>query len=153
MLTFSNRRLDRTVNATPFKRASRINDIILLHTTRKELEHLRSEKAGRQATKGKHAKSTERRRLLWEHVIWPLILDLDRSYFTLEEYHQKRDQFCTLYSVQPSSLSGGFISLVVRGVLERNHEYYSLHYRLIPYMRAKAILDLGTALKEVYSKH
>ncbi|MGI0048010.1 MAG: hypothetical protein ACREAW_00575 [Nitrososphaera sp.] len=90
---------------------------------------------------------------MWEHVIWPLVLDLDRSYFTLEEYHQKRNQFCTLYAVQPSSLSGGFISLVARGVLERNHEYYSLHYRLIPYMRTRAILDHGTALKEVYSKH
>ena len=137
----------------PFKRGSRINDIILLHATRKEIKQIPPEKADSQATKGKHAKSTEHRRLLWEHVIWPLILDLDRSYFTLEEYHHKRDQFCTTYSVQPSSLSGGFISVVVRGVLERNHEYYSLHYRLVPYMRSKAILDLGTALKEVHSKH
>jgi len=136
-----------------FKRESRINVIILLHTTRKDIKQLRPEKAGRQAAKGKNAKSTERRRLLWEHVIWPLVLDLDRSYFTLEEYHQKRNQFCTLYGVQPSSLSGGFISLVVRGLLERNRGYYSLHYRLIPYMRTRAILDLGTALKEVHSKH
>jgi hypothetical protein len=86
-------------------------------------------------------------------VIWPLVLDLDRSYFTLKEYHQKRDQFCTLYGVKPSSLAGGFISLVGRGVLERNRGYYSLHYRLIPYMRARVILDIGIALKEVYSKH
>lgn len=120
---------------------------------RNDIEHLRSEKGSRQATKGKHAKSTERRRLLWEHVIWPLVLDLDRSYFTLEEYHRKRNQFCTLYGVPPSSLSGGFISIVARGVLERNCGYYSLHYRLIPYMRARAVLDIGTALKEVYSKH
>ena len=41
--------------------------------------------------KGKHASSTENRRLVWEYVIWPLVLDVNRNYFTLKEYHIQRD--------------------------------------------------------------
>ncbi|MFZ0512613.1 MAG: hypothetical protein WAM14_13475, partial [Candidatus Nitrosopolaris sp.] len=40
--------------------------------------------------KGKHASSTENRRMVWEKIIWPLILDVNRSYFSLKEYHIKR---------------------------------------------------------------
>ena len=47
--------------------------------------------------KGKHASSTENRRMVWEKIVWPLILDVDRSYFSLKEYHIKRDQFCQMY--------------------------------------------------------
>jgi hypothetical protein len=32
--------------------------------------------------KGKHASSTENRRLVWEYEIWPLILEDNRNYFT-----------------------------------------------------------------------
>ena len=90
--------------------------------------------------------------LVWEYVVWPLILDLDRSYFTLQEYHRKRDQFCQTFGTRPTQLTGGFISLVVRGVLIRKRGYYSIHHRLIAYMRKRETLELGYALKEVYTK-
>ncbi|MGI0036009.1 MAG: hypothetical protein ACRD98_09090, partial [Nitrososphaera sp.] len=36
--------------------------------------------------KGKHASSTENRRMVWENVVWPLVLEVNRSYFALREY-------------------------------------------------------------------
>ncbi|MDQ3562058.1 MAG: hypothetical protein M3382_03580, partial [Thermoproteota archaeon] len=53
-------------------------------------------------TKGKHASSTENRRMVWENVVWPLVLELNRSYFTLKEYHAKRDSFCMKTGTSPS---------------------------------------------------
>jgi hypothetical protein len=102
--------------------------------------------------KGKCAASTESRRLVWEHLVWPLVLDLKRPYFTLEEYHSKRNQICELYGIPHSGLSGGFTSLATRGLLTRENGCYSLHYRLIPYMRKRIVLEYGTAVKEGYSK-
>jgi hypothetical protein len=48
-----------------------------------------SAKERRVKGKGKHASSTENRRMVWEKIIWPLILDVNRSYFSLKEYHIK----------------------------------------------------------------
>ena len=96
--------------------------------------------------------STERRRLVWEQVVWPLVLDLNRSYFTLEEYHAKRNLICELYGIPHSGLSGGFTSLVTRGLVVREKGCYSLQYRLVPYMRKRIILEYGAAVKEGYSK-
>ena len=89
---------------------------------------------------------------MWEQVIWPLFLDSDRPYFTLAQYHEKRDRVCDLNGISHNGLSGGFISLVYRGVLQRESAYYSLNYRLIPYLRKKVILEYGIALKRTYSK-
>jgi hypothetical protein len=97
--------------------------------------------------------STERRRLVWEHVVWPLVLDLRRPYFTLEEYHGKRNQICELYGIPHTGLSGGFISLVTKGMLIRERgSCYSLQYRLIPYMRKRVVLEYGASVKECCSK-
>lgn len=121
------------------------------------LLEIRQETAPRKASpqpkrKGKHAISTERRRFVWEKVVWPLVLDLRRPYFTLEEYHMKRDSVCDLYGIPHSGLSGGFISLVTKGLLKREEGCYSLEYRLIPYMRKRVVLEYGVAVKETYSK-
>jgi len=89
---------------------------------------------------------------VWEHVVWPLVLNLRRPYFTLEEYHMRRDSVCDLYGIPHSGLSGGFTSLVTRGLLIRENGCYSLRYRLIPYMRKRVILEYGTAVKEGYFK-
>jgi hypothetical protein len=89
---------------------------------------------------------------VWQDVVWPLVLDLNRSYFTLEEYHAKRNQICELYGIPHAGLSGGFISLVSRGLLKREEGFYSLQYRLIPYMRKRVVLEYDTAVKKCYSK-
>jgi hypothetical protein len=103
-------------------------------------------------TKGKHASSTENRRMVWENVVWPLVLELNRSYFTLKEYHAKRDSFCTRTGTSPSRVAGGFVSLLVKGILVRSKNMYSIHYRLIPYMRKKASLEYGLVTREIYTK-
>ena len=102
--------------------------------------------------KGKHASSTENRRMLWENVVWPLVLEMNSSYFTLKVYHAKRDSFCKRTGVSPSKVAGGFVSLLVKGIIIRSKNMYSIHYRLIPYMRKKAELEYGLVTRETYTK-
>jgi hypothetical protein len=112
-------------------------------------------KESRVKGKGKHASSTENRRMVWEKIIWPLILDVNRSYFILKEYHVKRDQFCQTYKIRPSKVASGVVSLLVKGILVREKKKeggentYSIHYRLIPYMRKRVYLDYGLVLTEI----
>jgi hypothetical protein len=118
-------------------------------------QHDRSTKEQQQIIrrkKGKHASSTENRRMVWENVVWPLVLEMGRSYFTLKEYHAKRDSFCNTNKVSPSKVAGGFVSLLVKGILVRNKNIYSIHYHLIPYMRKKAQLEYGLVIREVNTK-
>ena len=102
--------------------------------------------------KGKHASSTENRRMVWENVVWPFILEINSSYFSLNEYHVKRDEFCKTSGTPPSKVAGGFVSLLIKGILARNKNVYSIHYRLIPYMRKKASLEYGLVIREVNTK-
>ena len=102
--------------------------------------------------KGKHASSTENRRMVWDNVVWPLVLEINRSYFSLKEYHVKRDEFCKTSGVPPSKVAGGFVSLLIKGIIARNKNIYSIHYRLIPYMRKKASLEYGMVIREVNTK-
>ncbi len=90
--------------------------------------------------------------MVWENVVWPLILEINRSYFSLKEYHVKRDEFCKKSGTQPSKVAGGFVSLLIKGILSRNKNVYSIHYRLIPYMRKKAYLEYGLVIREVNTK-
>ena len=90
--------------------------------------------------------------MVWENVVWPLVLEIGRSYFTLNEYHAKRDSFCNKAGISPSKVAGGFVSLLVKGIIIRNENIYSVHYRLIPYMRKKAQLEYGLVIREVNTK-
>ena len=106
--------------------------------------------------KGKYASSTENRRLVWECIVWPLILQVNREYFTLEEYRTKRDKFCSIHTnVSPFRLSRGLTSLTERAILikkNRTGDIYSIHYRLVPYMRKGLNLEYGLAVKKTYAK-
>jgi hypothetical protein len=106
----------------------------------------------RPGIKGKHASSTENRRMVWEKVIWPLVLDLNRSYFTLKEYQDRRDRHCAEQGISPSRVAGGFVSLLVKGILGRQKQIYSIHYRLIPYMRKRVNLEYGQVIREINTK-
>lgn len=102
--------------------------------------------------KGKHASSIESRRFVWEHVIWPLILDKNSNCFTFMEYHFKRNKVCRDKSVSPSKIAGGIVSLLNKGILFRKENLYSIYYKLIPYMRKNTRLDYGIVLKVISSK-
>ena len=102
--------------------------------------------------KGKYATSTENRRLMWEYIVWPLVLQLNKSYFTIDEYHKMRDKVSIEKNISVSKMAGGMVSLLVKGILTQDKKYYSIHYKLIPYMRKNAYLDYETVLREVRSK-
>ena len=102
--------------------------------------------------KGKYASSTENRRLVWEYIVWPLILELNKNYFTPMEYRVMRDKVSIGKNIPISKMAGGIVSLMVKGILTQDKKYYSIHYKLIPYMRKNAYLDYETVLREVRSK-
>ncbi len=97
-------------------------------------------------TKGKYATATEKRRFVWTRVIWPLILELGENTFTLEQYQKKRDTVCTGKDVVMASR--GLASLTQKRVLIKEGNMYSIHYRLIPYLRVNAECDYATAIHE-----
>ena len=102
--------------------------------------------------KGKYASATENRRFVWAEVVWPLILELNDVAFTLKQYQKKRDEICKEKNVDVSTTSRGLVSLMQKEILLKEDDLYSIHYRLIPYMRLKAKCDYATAIHEVRIK-
>ena len=102
--------------------------------------------------KGKYATSTQNRRIVWYKIIWPLILDLDDVVFSLKQYQKKRDEICNKDNLKISEMSRGLVSLLQKGIIIKESDMYSIHYRLIPYMRVKAECDYSTAMNEVRMK-
>lgn len=96
--------------------------------------------------KGKYALATERRRLVWARVIWPLVLELGEPSFTLAQYRAKRAEACS--GDETRAASRGLASLAQKGVLLREGDLYSIHYRLVPYLRMGAECDYATAMHE-----
>ncbi len=98
--------------------------------------------------KGKYAAATQNRRMVWEKIVWPLILDIDDVTFSVKQYQKKRDQICQKNNLKISDISRGLASLIQKGVLIKENNVYSIHYRLIAYMRVKADCDYATAMNE-----
>ena len=102
--------------------------------------------------KGKYASATENRRFVWTEIVWPLILEINDVAFSLKQYQKKRDQVCESKNVKLTITSRGLVSLMHKGILLKEEEIYSIHFRLIPYMRLKASCDYATAIHEVRIK-
>mgnify|MGYP000140980763 FL=1 len=102
--------------------------------------------------KGKYASATENRRFVWKEIVWPLILENNDVSFTLKQYQRKRDEISTKFNIPITSLSRGLASLIQKELLLKENEIYSIHYRLIAYMRLKADCDYGTAIHETKIK-
>ena len=102
--------------------------------------------------KGKYASATENRRFVWSEVVWPLILELNDVAFTLKQYQKKRDEVCARKNIDITTTSRGLVSLMQKEILLKEDDLYSIHYRLIPYMRLKAECDYATAIHEVRIK-
>jgi len=99
--------------------------------------------------KGKYASATENRRFVWHEIVWPLILEVNDVSFTLKQYQKKRDEICKNKDVKISTTSRGLVSLLQKGIIIKENDLYSIHYRLIAYMRLKADCDYATAIHEV----
>lgn len=102
--------------------------------------------------KGKYASATQNRRFVWTEIVWPLILEINDVAFSLKQYQKKRDEVCKKRNVTTSMTSRGLVSLMQKGILFKESDIYSIHYRLIPYMRLKADCDYATAIHEVQIK-
>jgi|TARA_B100001750_G_C15410103_1_gene547300 hypothetical protein len=102
--------------------------------------------------KGKYASATQNRRFVWKEIVWPLILEVNDVSFTLKQYQKKRDQICKKFNISVTSLSRGLVSLLQKELLIKENDLYSIHYRLIPYLRLKADCDYGTAIHETKIK-
>ncbi|KAF6245174.1 MULTISPECIES: hypothetical protein [Nitrosopumilus] len=102
--------------------------------------------------KGKYASATENRRFVWAEIIWPLILELNDVAFTLKQFQDKRDKICKEQNLSINIPSRGLASLQQKGILLKEGTLYSIHYKLIPYMRLKAGCDYATAIREVRLK-
>ena len=98
--------------------------------------------------KGKYAGATENRRMVWEKIVWPTILEIDDVAFSVKQYQKKRDQICQKHNLKISDISRGLASLLQKGILLKENNMYSIHYRLIAYMRVKANCDYATAINE-----
>ena len=105
-----------------------------------------------ESDKRKSKDSTENSlRMIWELIVWPLILENDRAYFAVEEYKVKMDKLCEVYEIQPVKLSGFLIALVAKGLLIKRGDAYWIHSRHMLYMQKKISLGYGRAVKEVYN--
>ncbi len=102
--------------------------------------------------KGKYASATENRRFVWAEIIWPLILEINDVAFSLKQFQHKRDQICKEKNITINIPSRGLVSLMQKGILLKERDIYSIHYRLIPYMRLRATCDYATAIHEVRLK-
>ena len=86
---------------------------------------------------------------MWHEIVWPLILEVNDVSFTLKQYQKKRDEVCKNKDVEISTTSRGLVSLLQKGIIIKENDLYSIHYRLIAYMRLKADCDYATAIHEV----
>ncbi|MEX0862192.1 hypothetical protein [Nitrosopumilus sp.] len=102
--------------------------------------------------KGKYASATENRRFVWSEIIWPLILEINDVAFSLKQFQMKREQICEKKNITITIASRGLVSLIQKGILLKERDIYSIHFRLIPYMRLKAECDYATAIHEVRIK-
>ena len=98
--------------------------------------------------KGKYAAATQNRRMVWEKIVWPIILEVNDVTFSVKQYQKKRDQICQKNNLKISDISRGLASLLQKGMLLKEDNMYSIHYRLIAYMRVKADCDYSTAINE-----
>ena len=102
--------------------------------------------------KGKYATATENRRFVWAEIIWPLILEINDVVFTLQQFQNKRQRVCERENISINIPSRGLASLLQKGIILKENDIYSIHYKLIPYMRLKANCDYAIAIHEVRVK-
>ena len=102
--------------------------------------------------KGKYASATENRRFVWAEIVWPLILEINDVAFSLKQFQDKRDIICKQNNISINIPSRGLVSLMQKGIIRKEGNIYSIHYKLIPYMRLKATCDYATAIHEVRLK-
>lgn len=104
-------------------------------------------------SKEKGAFSTQNRRLTWDLVVWPMLLQLNRPYFTLNEFRIKRNEICIKHGIKCSNIRGGLVSLTYKGFLIKTKEIYLINFTLSIYLKNKVNLDYDKAFRRRVPKH
>ena len=110
-------------------------------TSKNQLSKLRKEK-------GKYAYSTENRIFVRKNIIWPLLLEVNRPWFTLKEYRTKRDDVSDTKHIPKEKIGKGLISLIFKGLVVKENENYSIDDNLLPYFKKRIILEYSVAMRE-----
>ncbi len=113
----------------------------IIMTSKNQLSKLRKEK-------GKYAYSTENRIFVWKNIIWPLLLEVNRPWFTLKEYRTKRDEVSDTNHIPKEKIGKGLISLIFKGLVVKEKENYSIDDNLLPYLKKRIILEYNIAVRE-----
>ena len=82
-------------------------------------------------------------------IIWPLILEINEVAFSLKQFQDETGtRVCKEKNITITIPSRGLVSLdAKRNHTKRKRHTYSIHYKLIPYMRLKAECDYATAIQ------
>jgi hypothetical protein len=102
-----------------------------------------------QRKKGKYAYSTGNRVFVWKNIIWPLILEVNRPWFTLKEYRTKRDEVSDTKHIPKEKIGKGLISLIFKGLVVKEKEIYSIDNNLLPFFKKKIILEYNIAVRKI----
>ena len=113
--------------------------------SKSRLSNLRKEK-------GKYAYSTGNRVFVWKNIIWPLILEVNRPWFTLKEYRTKRDEISYTKHIPKEKIGKGLISLIFKGLVLKVKDNYLIDDNLLPYFKGRAILEYDIAVRKINSK-
>ena len=72
--------------------------------------------------------------------------------FSLKQFQNKREKVCKEKNISITIPSRGLASLLQKGIILKEGNIYSIHYKLIPYMRLRAVCDYATVIHEVRLK-
>ena len=75
--------------------------------------------------------------------------ELDRPFFTLREYHTKRDYISGRYGIRLSRFRSGFVSLLYKGFVTKGALGYSLNWGLQKYIHRRTIVGYAIAAKSI----
>ena len=111
-------------------------------TSKNKLSYLQREK-------GKYAYSTGNRVFVWKNIIWPLILEVNRPWFTLKEYRTKRDEVSDTKHIPKEKIGKGLISLIFKGLVVKEKDNYLIDDNLLPYFKKRVILEYNIAVRKI----
>jgi hypothetical protein len=105
-------------------------------TSKNKLSYLQREK-------GKYVHSTGNRVFVWKNIIWPLILEINRPWFTLIEFRTKRDEVSDTKHIPKEKMEKGLISLIFKGIVVKE-EIYPIDDNLLSFLKKIISLEYNS---------
>jgi hypothetical protein len=79
----------------------------------------------------------------------PLLLEVNRPWFTLKEYRTKRDDVSDTNHIPKDKIGKGLTSLIFKGLVVKEKGNYSIDDNLLPYFKKRIILEYNIAVREI----